>query len=117
MADDEPKPAAEEGLDQRVSSLETGQQTMTEKLDKILGIVGAGGHDAEGSTDPKEAGAPNIAREIRQQLDERDAAAKKKAEEDGLHSTVGELQTKLAELAEKPPTPMPRRIERLMGWT
>jgi hypothetical protein len=119
MADDNPNPEPEEGLDQRVSSLETGQHSLSEKLDKILGIVGVGGgHDDEPTGQPDQpGGGTNIAHEIRQQLDERDAAARKKAEEDGLKSTVGELQTKLSELAEKPPAPMPRRIERLMGWS
>ena len=32
-------------------------------------------------------------------------------------STVDELKTKVTELAEKPPAPMPRRIEKLMGWS
>jgi hypothetical protein len=115
MADDEENPAPEQGLDGRVSSLETGQESLTQKLDKLLGIVGAGdgqdsGHEGEGT-------GTNIAHEIRQQLDERDAAARKKADEDGLRGTVGELQTKLSELTEKPPAPMPRRVEKLMGWS
>src|SRR5271170_2093318 len=117
MADSEPDPGPEQGLDQRVSSLETGQQSMSDKLDKLLGIVGAG-HPDEGSGKPEEpGGGTNIAHEIRQQLDERDQAAKKKADEDGLRGTVGELQTRLSELTEKPPAPMPRRIEKLMGWS
>jgi hypothetical protein len=114
MADDNPDPAAEEGLDQRVSSLETGQQTMSEKLDKLLGLAG---HDDK-ATDPKDpAGGTNVAHEIRQQLDERDAKAKADAEKNGLSQTVAEVQAKVAELAEKPPAPMPRWIERKMGWT
>ena len=119
MADDNPNPEAEEGLDQRVSSLETGQDSLSEKLDKILGIVGVGGgrDDEPTGQDGQPGGGTNIAHEIRQQLDERDAAAARKAEDDGLKSTVGELQAKLSELAEKPPAPMPRRVERLMGWS
>ena|ERR1700676_2415212 len=114
MADDEEKPAPEQGLDGRVSSLETGQESLTQKLDKLLGIVGAGdgqdsGHEGEGTE-------TNIAHEIRAQLDKRDADAKRKADEEGLHATVGELKTKVTELAEKPPAPMPRRIEKWMGW-
>ncbi len=116
MGDTEQDPPAEEGLDQRVSSLETGQHSLSEKLDRILNIVRVGGgHDDEPTGQP--GGGTNIAHEIRQQLDERDAAAARKAEEDGLKSTVGELQAKLSELAEKPPAPMPRRVERLMGWS
>ena len=116
MADDEEKPAPEQGLDGRVSSLETGQETLTQKIDKLLGIVGADGpgdgqdgHDGEGT-------GTNIAHEIRAQLDKRDADAKRKADEDGLKSTVAEVQTKLSELTEKPPEPMPRRVEKFFGW-
>jgi hypothetical protein len=117
MADTEGDPAPKEGLDGRVSSLETGQESLSQKLDKLLGIVGADGpgdgqdgHEGEGT-------GTNIAHEIRAQLDKRDADAKKKADEEGLHATVGELKTKVTELAEKPPAPMPRRIEKWMGWT
>ena len=41
MAENDADPAPEQGLDQRVSSLETGQESMSQKLDKLLGIVGA----------------------------------------------------------------------------
>jgi hypothetical protein len=101
-------PPAESGdLPKRVSSLEG-------KIDRILDMVTGGGGDAETGSEP---GAPNIAHEIRQQLDQRDREAKKKADEDGVKAELGEVKTKLAELAEKPPAPMPRRIERLMGWS
>jgi hypothetical protein len=108
MADEETEAAPETGdLPQRVGALEG-------KIDQILGIISGDGKPA----DPAEpGGGTNIAHEIRQQLDERDQAAKKKADEDGLRGTVGELQTKLSELTEKPPAPMPRRIEKLMGWS
>jgi hypothetical protein len=113
MAEDEANPAPEEGLDQRVGRLEAGHESMTHKLDRILGLVGGGGHDEEPTDQP----APNIAHEIRQQLDERDRQAREQADKDGLKSTVGELQTRLSELTEKPPAPLPRRIEKLMGWS
>jgi hypothetical protein len=109
MADDEETtPPAEGDLPQRVGTLEG-------KIDQILGILGKGDDKPADPAEP--GGGTNIAHEIRQQLDERDQAAKKKADEDGLRGTVGELQTKLSELTEKPPAPMPRRIEKLMGWS
>ena len=110
MADEETNPPAapDTGLDQRVSSLEG-------KIDTILSKLGGGTPAPDGPKEP--AGAPNVAHEIRQQLDERDAAARKKAEEDGVKTELGEVKAKLAELAEQPPAPMPRRIERLMGWS
>jgi hypothetical protein len=102
-------PPAESGdLPKRVSSLEG-------KIDRILDMVTGGGGDD--NPEHVEPGAPNIAHEIRQQLDQRDREAKKKADEDGVKAELGEVKTKLAELAEKPPAPMPRRIERLMGWS
>ena len=113
MADEPAEPPAadppESGdLPKRVSSLEG-------KIDRILDMVTGGGGDD--NQEPTEPGAPNIAHEIRQQLDQRDREAKKKADEDGVKAELGEVKTKLAELAEKPPAPMPRRIERLMGWS
>jgi hypothetical protein len=116
MAENDADPAPEQGLDQRVSSLETGQESMSQKLDKLLGIVGADGDGGDGGGHEPEGTGTNIAHEIRTQLDARDAAAKKKADEDALKNTVGEVQAKVAELAEKAPEPMPRRVERVMGW-
>ena len=116
MADDEEKPAPEQGLDGRVSSLETGQETLTQKIDKLLGIVGADGpgdgqdgHDGEGT-------GTNIAHEICAQLDKRDREAKDAADKASLTDEIGQVKAKVAELAEKPPAPMPRRVEKLMGW-
>jgi hypothetical protein len=102
----EPDAPKDAGLDQRVTSLES-------KIDRILGLF-------DGSEDPGDggqpAGAPNIAHEIRQQLDERDAKAKADAEKQQVADELGQVKAKVAELAEKPPAPMPRKVERLMGW-
>lgn len=118
MADPVEDPKPEQALDQRVSSLETGQESITQKIDKLLGLVSGDGHDDEGTDDPGQPGVgTNIAHEIRQQLDAKAKEDAAKAKEDGLHQTVGELKTKVSELAEKPPAPMPRRVEKLMGWS
>jgi hypothetical protein len=118
MDGDEEQPQPEQDIDRRVASLETGQENLSQKLDKILGIMGGGDdHDAEGSGQPEQGGGATIAHEIRQQLDKRDAEAKKKADEDGIKNELGEVKAKLSELAEKPPAPMPRRVEKLMGWS
>ena len=114
MADDDTDVKPEQGIDQRVSSLEAGQESLSQKLDKILGIVGGDG-PAEGGHPDEDKGAPNIAHEIRAQLDA-DAAAKKKADEDSVKDELGQVKAKVAELAEKAPEPMPRRVERIMGW-
>jgi hypothetical protein len=109
MADDEETaPPAEGDLPQRVGTLEG-------KIDQILGILGKGDDKPADPTEP--GGGTNIAHEIRQQLD---AQNRKKAEDDeknGIKNELGEVKTKLSELTEKPPAPMPRRIEKLMGWS
>jgi hypothetical protein len=111
MADDETDPPAdppESDLPKRVSSLEG-------KIDTILAKLSGDG----GGTEPEPEGAPNVAYEIRQQLDERERKAKAKAdaEANGLKAELGEVKVKLSELAEKPPGPLPRKIEKWMGWT
>ena len=108
MADDEETPApAETGdLPKRVDTLES-------KIDTILSRLSGGPAEADDGPEPP----PNVAHEIRQQLDERDRAAAAKAKEDGIAAELGEVKVKLSELTEKAPGPLPRRIERIMGWT
>lgn len=110
-----PPPAA--GLDQRVESLEHGQESLGHKLDKILGIVSGGPDDDDPGDGGQPAGAPNIAEEIRAQLDKRDREAKDAADKASLTDELGQVKAKVAELAEKPPAPMPRKIEKIMGWS
>jgi hypothetical protein len=95
MADDDTPP--DSGLDQRVSSLESGQQSILSKLDQLLG---AG---------PKPPAEPerhevSIVEEIRRQLDERDRR-KPKAE------PAPKAAAPEPEQAPKPPV---RRVTRLM---
>jgi hypothetical protein len=111
---EDPTPAT--GLDQRVESLEHGQESLGHKLDKILGLVSGNGEDPDPGDGGQPAGAPNIAHEIRAQLDARDAKAKADSEAASLKDQVGTVAAKVAELAEKQPEPMPRRVERIMGW-
>ncbi len=115
---DPPKePAAPDtGLGQRVESLEHGQESLSHKLDKILGIISGGPDDDDPGDGSQPAGTPNIAHEIRAQLDERDRKAKADADAASVKDQLGQVTAKVAELAEKAPEPMPRRIEKLMGW-
>jgi cell division septation protein DedD len=109
MADDEETEAeapAQGDLPKRVDTLES-------KIDTILSRLSGGPAKADDGPEPP----PNVAHEIRQQLDERDARAKKQAEEDGIKAELGEVKVKLSELTEKAPGPLPRRIEKWMGWT
>lgn len=123
MAKEETSPPEETtppatGLDQRVESLEHGQESLSHKLDRILGMVSGGGPDDDDPGDGGQpAGAPNIAQEIRAQLDARDAKAKSDAEAASVKDQLGQVAAKVAELAEKPPAPMPRKIEKIMGWS
>lgn len=109
----------DKALADRVDALETGQSSLADKLDQVIGILGGkegGGHDGQPTGDG-EPGAPTIAHEIRAQLDKRDReAAAAKADSD-RNSTIAELQAKVAELTEQPPADVPTRRARLMGWT
>ena len=109
MADEETPAEAppDAGVEQRVDSLES-------KVDKILGILSADGSDEQ--EQPATQPDTNIAHEIRAQLEERDAKARADAAEQGKADRLAAAEAKIAELAEKPPAPMPRRVERIMGW-
>jgi hypothetical protein len=93
----EPAPGGD-GLDGRVSALESGQQTIMGKLDQLLGF-----HDKKPAP-PAEPERPevSIAEEIRRQLSERDAKAPPAPD-----------KAPAAE-PEKPPKPPARRVTRAM---
>lgn len=113
---EETTPPAAAELDQRVESLEHGQESLSHKLDRILGVLSDGPGDDPGDGG-QPAGAPNIAEEIRAQIDKRDREAKDAADKAALTDELGQVKAKIAELAEKPPAPMPRKIEKIMGWS
>ena len=67
MSESVPEPAPDKSLDARVGALETGQESLAEKVDKILGIV-SGGHKQE-PTEPVTTADPapqDIAEQMRQ---------------------------------------------------
>lgn len=111
---DETAAAGGGDLDERVGKLETGQDTIAEKVDRILGILGKdknAAHDAaQDHTEAKLDRPTNIADEIRQQLDERDRLAAEERDKSDLAS----LKETVKALTEKAPEPMPRRIEKIM---
>jgi uncharacterized protein YceH (UPF0502 family) len=112
MADEETEttetetPPASADLDSRVGRLET---MISELKDAI---TGGGGQGSETAPEPP----ANVAEEIRRQIEERDARDRAAAEDKAKTDRLGALETKLAELTEKQPEPMPRRVERIMGW-
>jgi hypothetical protein len=123
MAKPEPDPPKEEptepegnSTDQRIASLEAGQTGLESKIDRILGIISGSGPDDDPGDGGQPAGGQSIAHEIRAQLDARDAKAKQDAAAASLTDELGQVKAKVAELAEKPPAPMPRKVERIMGW-
>jgi hypothetical protein len=108
-----PESREDSPLGERVGKLETGQDNLSGKIDEILGILGGRGG---GEHEDQPSGARNVADEIRIQLDERD---RKRAADDQARADsdrLGAVEARVSELAEKPPEPMPRRIERFMGW-
>jgi hypothetical protein len=113
---EETDPPADAGVDQRIASLEAGQTGLEHKIDRILGIISGPGHDDDPGDGGQPAGGQSIAHEIRAQLDARDAKAKADSEAASVKDELGQVKAKVAELAEKPPAPMPRRVEKLMGW-
>lgn len=94
---EEDAPSPDTGLDQRVSSLENGQQSILSKLDQLLT-----GPDTPPEPERHEV---SIADEIRKQLDERDRRKPK-----------AEPAPKAAPEPEQAPVPMVRRVEKIMGW-
>lgn len=106
-------------LDQRVDRLEAGQQSLSDKLDTIIGKLGGQGDDDGTPTAQasEPGGSPGgIAEEIRAQLEERDRRNAARAKDDERDGTIASLQQKVAELTEQQPQSMPRRVEKLMGW-
>jgi hypothetical protein len=114
----DPPPTEPEGntTDQRIASLEAGQTGINSKIDRILGIISGGSPDDDPGDGGQPAGGQSIAHEIRAQLDARDAKAKADSEAASVKDELGQVKAKVAELAEKPPAPMPRAVERFMGW-
>jgi hypothetical protein len=53
----EPEPGPDKGLDARVSTLESGQESLSDRVDEILGIV-KGKHDGDPTGPPAAADPP-----------------------------------------------------------
>lgn len=100
-----PADAGGTGLESRVSSLETGQSTITEKIDKVLGFLES---TPDAPAEPEdERPEHRIADEISRQLDARD---RRRAKDTPREPAA----PKAAELAEKPPAAPVRRLTRMI---
>lgn len=100
----------ESPLEQRVERLETGQQSILEKLDQLIGGKPATHQQAEQDMD-KHLGRPNsVAEQVRAELARAEQeAAKNRADEDAKsqQETMAQRLAKLEEV--KPDPPQPRR--------
>lgn len=101
-------------LDERVGRLETGQQTLTEKLDQVLAAVTRRpGKDDDPAPGP--SGRPgSIAEQVQAELAraKQEAAAAEAAEAE--KSDREQIKEQLAKLKEAPPVQPQRRSERVM---
>lgn len=100
-------------LDARVDRLETGQDTLSQKIDQILGIVkGPGRPNAEGSSET--AGRPDIESQVRAELEraERERAAQQAADDEKNERET--LKQQLAKLQETAPVAPQPRSQRMM---
>jgi hypothetical protein len=107
MSETVPEPQPQQALDQRVSSLETGQENLTDKVDKILGIVSGGGHDDDPTGGQDKTGGATVAQEIREGVDRLKALA------DAQEKAGAKPKAETVE-PEKPPVPPVRRITKFM---
>jgi hypothetical protein len=85
----------ESKLDNLITALHSGSQTVVQ--DRL---------DGPGAT------ADEVARQLRERDRERDA----QTAEDARNGRIKSLEDRLAGMAEQPPEPPLRRVERFMGW-
>jgi hypothetical protein len=103
-------------LDKRVADLEAGQSTISEKIDKILGVLDGGSGKPKEDPPAGPGGGRSVAEEIRAQFEERDRKAAEDARRGEDKSWRESVDKALKGLAERTPEPPPRRVEKVMGW-
>jgi hypothetical protein len=101
MSEGAPETSPDTGLDQRVSQLETGQQSILSKLDQLLT-----GNGEPAQAEPGFMTAEDTAAMIRKQLAARDRAKPAEPAQPAAPSA--------AELAEKAPKAPVRRVTKLI---
>jgi hypothetical protein len=114
VAGDDDSGAPEEtetGLAGRVDKLETGQDTISAKLDHLIERLSGGGGAAGGA---KSGEGESVADEIARQLAERDARARADADSRTLLDRLGAVETSVSEMREKAPGPLQTRRARVM---
>jgi|SRR5690348_9054532 len=110
------EPTADEAADpgKRIDQLEARIEGQESKLDQILGMLSGGSKpDAPAGDAPP----TDIASEIREQLAAAERKRRAEEAEAARDGTLSALKARVEELSEQPPAPMPRRVEKIMGWT
>jgi len=120
----DPEASRIRSLDDRFGAIEAEQQRQGTLLERIAGQLGGAEQRAHGAAqrhEERKLDAPtDVADEVRRQLEERDRAERARADQDQAAQSDqawrAGVDTKLAELTEKPPEAPVRRVEKLLGW-
>lgn len=107
-----------------MAQLASRQDRLEGKVDQVIGLLQHGkdqAHTAAAQHEQAKLNAPSdVADEVRRQLEERDQAQQASAAADQAKTAEQSwrqgVDTKLAELTEKPPEAPVRRVERFLGW-
>jgi uncharacterized protein (UPF0335 family) len=116
VADQTDPPGGE--LEDRVERLETGQTTITGKLDEVLaklGGLGGQAHDAAAAHEAAKLDRPSsVEEQVRAELARAEAERKAAADADADKSERQQIKDTVAKLTEVAPVPPQPRRERLM---
>ena len=104
--------------DERIDRLEAGQETLSEKIDQILGIVSRrpGHQDGTASPSPQGPGGrpASVEEQVRAELARADQERASQVAADAEKSDRETIKEQLAKLQEAAPQPPQRRSERVM---
>lgn len=104
-------------LEDRVDALETGQESLSGKVDQILGLLQGKGKPhatAQQATETRLEASSTIADEVARELARAREKEDREARERGQAGELAAVKEQLAAMSEKPPRPPVRRVTRLM---
>ena len=110
MADNDPAPE----VDDRIGTLESKVDQIITRLGELVRGTGpaAGAHADAAKVTNARLEPQTVEEQVAAALEAKD----RKAKEAALHEDVASLKETTAKLAETPPEPPQRRVERVMGW-
>ena len=113
--DDDTEPEADDTQSERLTHLEEAVTGIRDTLQQVLAGRGAaaGTHAAAQEHTEGRLDRPTT---VEEQVAAALAAKEKQQREDALHGDVESVKAQVAQLAETPPQPPERRVERFMGW-